>query len=329
MKVPRFDKQADSVSVANSTEESVTTDSLSVFIAGAINVANNKWNACYWKNDTLHNLDQKHSIAYDLSKHDSKIIVAGEHEGKPCYWEDGNLNVIDNKRNGKVQAIGSYNGKLYLVGSVYEDNDNFRAFVWKDGVMTFLNNHKGYASDISFRGNDIFISGMDSEKPCFWKNGERTFLSDKFGHGYGIETTAFDVYVVGEYRPTNGGYFLAGYWKNGIFISPTGNTAYILNFGVRENVVYLLGSKYLGGEDEKAVVIRGSETTILDGGHSLSQANDIAFNGRDEYVLGSRNHLVGKENYSNVCYWINNKQRVLKTPYQSQGSAIFLEKLLN
>jgi hypothetical protein len=300
-------------------------DSVDVFISGAEYVANNKWNACYWKNGATHILDTDHSIANDIIISDDDVIVGGEYDGKPCYWKNGSRTVIDD-RTGRVKGIGYHKGELYLVGEVYEEDVNiFKAFVWNKAIKIL---GPGYASDIVFSDEDVYISGMDSKNPCYWKNGQKTILSENFGHGYAIEFQHNNVYVAGEYRPTNGGYYLAGYWKNGEFISPLGNSAYILNIGINRGDAYILGdevdSKNADSVTNNAILVKGNNKTVLSAGeNSVSGATDIAFNGTNEYVLGSYSLIFGPDRSPHACYWLNGKLHTIGRS-QTIGSAIFL-----
>lgn len=191
------------------------SDSVDVLIAGAVSSSEGQWRACFWKNDSIQLLEERPSIANDVLVMNEEVIAAGKYDGKPCLWRNGERTLLDTQRYGEVKAIGLMNGKLYLVGELYETQTNFRAFIWMEGKMTFLNDYKGYASDIASSGKDIHISGMDSEKPCYWKNGLKIELSSHFGHVYGIEVIGNDVFVGGEYRPSGGGHFLAGFGKMG------------------------------------------------------------------------------------------------------------------
>ncbi len=191
------------------------SDSVDVLIAGAVSSSEGQWRACFWKNDSIQLLEERPSIANDVLVMNEEVIAAGKYDGKPCLWRNGERTLLDTQRYGEVKAIGLMNGKLYLVGELYETQTNFRAFIWMEGKMTFLNDYKGYASDIASSGKDIHISGMDSEKPCYWKNGLKIELSSHFGQVYGIEVIGNDVFVGGEYRPSGGGHFLAGFGKMG------------------------------------------------------------------------------------------------------------------
>ncbi|KAA0989557.1 hypothetical protein [Dyadobacter aurulentus] len=310
-------------------DSSASCDSVSVLISGAVNVANNKWNACYWENDTVHILETNHSLANDILVLDGKIIIGGEYEGKPCFWENGNRKVIDCGHNGTVKAIGVLNGDIHIVGQIYDDHGNPKSFIWTKGAMSLLSSGTGYASDISFSGKDVYVSGMDSEKACYWKNGSIVVLSKTLGHGYGIEVRGTDVYVAGEYRPSNGGYYKAGYWKNGEFISPAGNSVYLWNLGVNLGNVYLVGRQVLFEKNvlDNAVCIKENEKIFLESkGNVSTAASDIAFNGATEYVLGSFNGgSVDQQQFDRVCYWRNNRLHEIPSKSPALGSAIYLE----
>jgi len=301
-------------------------DSVDVIISGAEYVAVNKWNACYWKNGAMHILDTDHSVANDIIVSEDNVIVGGESEGKPCYWENGKRIVIDD-RTGKVKAVGFHKGELYLVGELYDENENIsKAFVWNKATKIL---DSGYASDIAFSDGNVYISGMDSKNPCYWRNGIKTKLSGNYGHGYAIEVAENNVYVAGEYRPTNGGYYLAGYWKNGEFISPLGNSANIINIGIRSGDVYILGnevdSKNADRVEDNAVFVKGNEKTVLSAGkNSVSGAADIAFNGENEYVLGSYSLISGPDRGPHACYWQNGKLHTVGKS-QTVGTAILLK----
>jgi|GEM_PF-3553712 len=300
------------------------SDSVDVLIAGAIDAGGDRWKACYWKNDSIRILDEHLSFANDIVVMDSKVIAAGKYDEKPCLWKDGKRILLDSDKNGEVKAIGVHNGVLYLVGELYETPTNFRAFVWTDGKMTFLNDSKGYASDIDFEGQDTYISGMDAEKPCFWKNGKKTVLSETFGHGYGIEVVGNDVFVGGEYRPTNGGYFLSGYWKNGSFQSSGGNDCYIWNIGVDRGEVFLVGSAALTQQSDVAMVVAGEGKMVLSTPeNSMSGATDIAFSLNNRYILGTCTDLSLTQQKQKVCYWLNNKRHQV-TQDRSLGMSICL-----
>ncbi|KQS33542.1 hypothetical protein [Dyadobacter sp. Leaf189] len=315
----------------NPIDSTVAYDSVNVLIAGAINVSNNKWNACFWKNDSMQVLESNHSIANDILTADDKIIIGGEYEDKPCFWINGNLEILDHLHDGKVKAVGYHQGKIYMVGQIYEDGSYPRPFIWKDGKVSYLSQGRGYASDIAFSGKDIYVSGMDSDKACYWKNGVKVELSETLGHGYAIEVRGADVYVGGEYRPTNGGYFIAGYWKNGKFVSPQGNSVYVWNLGINGGQIVLVGNQVLFGNSvvENAICIRGNDKANLKTEENVSSgAIDITFNGKDEYVLGTNNRTAGSKQVSHPCYWVNDKLHDIPSPLTAIASAIFLEPAL-
>lgn len=300
------------------------SDSVDVLIAGAVNAGGDQWKACYWKNDSIRILDDHYSVAHDIVIVDKEVVAAGKYQGKPCLWKGGKRIILDSERDGEVKAIGVYNGVLYLVGQLYETQTNFRAFVWTEGKMTFLNDYKGYASDIDFEGQDIYISGMDAEKPCFWKNGKKTTLSESFGHGYGIEVVGNDVFVGGEYRPTNGGYFQSGYWKNGLFQSSAGNDCYVWNIGVDRGEVFLVGNAALTQQLDVAMLVAGEGKMALSTPeNSLSGAVDIAFSQSNRYILGTCTDLSAAGQKQKVCYWLNNKRHQVSQNW-SLGMSIYL-----
>jgi hypothetical protein len=300
------------------------SDSVDVLIAGAVNARGEQWKACYWKNDSIHLLDDHYSVANDIVVVDKEIIAAGKYNGKPCLWKGGKRIMLDSEKDGEVKAIGVHDGVLHLVGQLYETQTNFRAFEWAEGKMTFLNDYKGYASDIDFEGQDIYISGMDAEKPCFWKNGKKTVLSESFGHGYGIEVVGHDVFVGGEYRPTNGGYFLSGYWKNGLFQSSGGNDCYVWNIGVDRGEVFLVGNAALTQQQDVAMLIAGEGKMALSTpDQGFSGAVDIAFSLNNRYILGICKELASDKQNQYVCYWLNNKRHQV-TKDKSLGMGIYL-----
>lgn len=300
------------------------SDSVDVLIAGAIHAGGDQWRACYWKNDSIHFLDDHYSVAHDIVMVDNEVIAAGKYNGKPCLWKDGKRILLDSEKDGEVKAIGVRNGVLHLVGQLYETQSNFRAFVWTEGKMVLLNEYKGYASDIDFEEQDIYISGMDSQKPCFWKNGQKTVLSENFGHGYGIEVVGNDVFVGGEYRPTNGGQFLSGYWKNGLFNSSGGSDCYIWNIGVDRGEVFLVGNVALTQQSDVAMLVAGEGKMVLSTpNQGISGAVDIAFSLNNRYVLGTYADVVSGQQNQKVCYWLNNKLHQVSKE-RSLGMGIYL-----
>lgn len=302
----------------------IISDSVDVFIAGAVNLVGDQWRACYWKNDSICMLDENYSVAHDILMLNGEVVAAGKYDGKPCLWRNGKRTLLDAKRNGEVKAMGVRNGKLYLVGQLYETQTDFRAFLWTEGEMSFLNEDKGYASDIAFSENDVYISGMDSEKPCYWRNGRKVELSNHFGHGYGIEVVGDDVFVGGEYRPNDGGYFLGGYWKNGLFQS-SGNDCYIWNIGVDRGEVFLVGNGVVSTATDVAMLVATGGKVVLDTpGGGLSGANDIAFSLNNRYILGSCSGATASENNPRVCYWLNNRLHRV-TDQKSLGVSIYLK----
>lgn len=302
-------------------------NSVNVYIAGAINVSNNKWNASYWKNSKEVVLSSEHSFAKDIVVYKGDVFVGGEMNGLPCYWINGKCNLIS-KEQGHVSAIRFHKGSLYLIG-LYRDSskDKYNAFLWKNDTFTILGNGYANASDIAFDKDDIYVAGTDEGKPCYWKNQLKVSLSNQSGHVYGIEVAGKEIYLAGEYRPDNGGYYLSGYWKNKEFISTAGNAAYIWNVGVNKEKVCLVGGQTLGKNliTDQAILIEDNVKMVLNvPDHVSASAMNIAFIQDQKYIIGTCVNSEKPELSSQVCYWFNNQFYIIGRP-GSVCSSIFIE----
>ncbi len=115
---------------------------------------------------------------------------------------------------------------VYIVGS--EGNDNF---LWTNNVPENIDIEP---TSVYVNGDDLYIAGKRTNKPCYTKNGVITYLADN-----GVATSIFvnnnNIYVGGSKN------FNATIWNNGTETELTTNNSVIFDIFVKDNVVYAVG----------------------------------------------------------------------------------------
>ena len=193
--------------------------------------------ACYWKNGKL--------VSLGNSKYVSEvnvILVSGNdvYAGGYIYSQrEGGTASGGYWKNGKWVNLGSRVDSIFVSGDdVYAcgSGRSMKPGYWKNDEwisLPFLSENKvAYTYSIFVSGNDVYVCGesrnnLGVNTACYWKNGEiiplLSFDSKYDSSAASIFVSGKDVYVGGysynNYSQKMNSYSIAGYWKNGKWIS--------------------------------------------------------------------------------------------------------------
>lgn len=184
----------------------------------------------YWKNGHATILDTDAFIAFDITKSDGNVHIAGygddvlNKKGRfALHWKNGQVSTVSTENEtAQARAIAVSGNDVYLGGfATSSEVEGTIAKIWKNGKSIPLSNNNGAIEDIAISGNDVYgvgydcIAGTSLCTPKYWKNGQGFNLSS--GSSYSIATGIAiwkdDVYIVGwEGLNTSKGIV----WKNGV-----------------------------------------------------------------------------------------------------------------
>ncbi|WP_170179744.1 cadherin repeat domain-containing protein [Flavivirga rizhaonensis] len=169
----------------------------------------------------------------------------------PKYWKNGNATILDIEAF-IAYDITKANGDIHIAGyGEVSGKDGRFALHWKNGNGTAVSTETATAQAraIAVSGNDVYLGGFETLQgeleAKIWKNGQSTSLSD--ANNCGIEDIAVsgnDVYAVGYEFEEDGNIYYAKYWKNGESFRLSGGTnAIALGVAVFNNDFYVVGRK--------------------------------------------------------------------------------------
>jgi hypothetical protein len=228
----------------------ITVQGSNVYISGFYYDSNGNYTACYWVNGTRTDLPiPPKSETYDyrcatlgIAVQDGKVYVSGsyvyskphpnyEYHLKGCYWVDGIRTDLpeDIGREGfsGMPRITVYDGKVYVSGNYYDNDNNLTPCYWVNGDRKDLpvpDGIEGWATDIVVQDGKVYISGIYTDSDwnnltaCYWVNGQRTDLqlpgSSSDEH---IRITVYSgkVYISDVYTDSDWNNSTAYYWVDG------------------------------------------------------------------------------------------------------------------
>lgn len=202
------------------------------------------------------------------------------------------------------------------------------AVYWKDGVPTTLpdQNLGSQAFSIAVSGSNVYLAGRVNngtvDVATYWNNGTAVALTD--GTREAVATSIFasgtDIYVAGyEFSgtsgdPSNPGYGVAMYWKNGIPVALTDGTepAEASSIFVSGTDVYVAGFEETDTQtgpttyavNPVATYWKNGAPVALTNGEQASEASSIFVSGSDVYVAGYY-CTVSAPDCSRPLYWKN------------------------
>ena len=218
-----------------------------------------------------------------------------------------------------LNCSGKDNVTVYVAG--YEKNgDVYFAKIWKNGRGENLSDGSPYAeaNSIFISNNDVYVVGVQNERPIQWINGiEKKFTDSYFGSAQSILLSNTDVFIAG-YQQGKDAPVRAKYWKNGKAVSPTGGF-HANSIATLGKDVYVVGSAW---PDFGSAWSESDSTLSLSSGFRLvakmwkngkginltdqkrhSEANSIYISGKDIYITGTE--FTGRTFIAKV--WKNGK----------------------
>lgn len=196
---------------------------------------------CYWKDGTYHALPLPEGcsdgiVTYSWTFFNGKFCVTGsvydDDGGYPCYWIGDECVILDDEGSVSDGIRVTDSGDVFVPGYIAEYDGGARnvPVCWRNTTRMYMDipaSSDGTASNVTFDGSDLYVSGNVDGDPCYWKNGELTRLDvpsfSTYGEvGQGTPNKVFihgtDVYVGGwvQLIREGGGYMTPMYWKNGV-----------------------------------------------------------------------------------------------------------------
>ncbi|MBV8390674.1 MAG: hypothetical protein JO080_12795 [Mucilaginibacter sp.] len=229
--------------------------------------------------------------------------------------------LISCKKSNNEKPVQSHD--IYVIG-----NDNNQPVYWKNGVETSLTTTYstlkftvGYATGITFSGNDLYISGICagvniSNTPVYWKNG----IIDTLQRPHGLATDATSIVASGTDIYIGGGH--VGYaiystpnnavlWKNGKPTEFGGSAAEIDNLFIAPDGIYSAGTDGDNG---------ANYATYYRNGTAIKLSSAIGVISTGIYVDGNNVYVCGIENdgfAQYAVYWKNGIETFLSSQISS------------
>ena len=194
---------------------------------------------------------------------------------------------------------------IYVAGSY-----NALPCYWKNGIKTELEHEgTGYATSISFNGQNLYIGGGDNGFPCYWKNGKKINLD----HTGNLGATLFSMSVNGGIVFSCGYETIistqkACYWINEkqYFLKlPNGATGDSRGISIvvdNDTLNFYISGYYQNGTNYACYWENGGECITI--GTSGSEAQDIFVSNGKKYIL--------IEQLSNMSYWVDGASYLLQ-----------------
>ncbi|HCX20990.1 MAG: hypothetical protein CMB80_09935 [Flammeovirgaceae bacterium] len=206
----------------------------------------------------------------------------------------------------KEEEVFSDKYDVYISGTLRGDNYDYRAAMWKNGVMSLLNpdDQYSYTQSIISEDKDVYIIGYmettnNESKYVYWKNGE---ANDIDFSPRAIAVDNHDVYVAG-WEINNG--LIPYIAKNGVLLDLEipDNGGGIVGMKVADGSIHLIGFESIPDGPVYAKYWKdGHLETVMPNPPYYSNFTDIA-------VSEDKVHIVGYSGDENGArkggYWVN------------------------
>lgn len=336
----------DSPNTTESTSENnIVNPNIDVYVAGEY-MSNIAYQATYWKNGKMYSVESgnQQSFAKGIAVDSNNVYLVGKCSDRAAYWKNGNRSYLRvSLDQGVANAICIRNNKAFIAGiAKSEQNGDWIAILWI--VDTITNSTEEYplapawsrANDLFDDGTNLYIAGMENDKPCYWKWDGANFLRTDVGNNVGVAKTIFKhnnvIYMVGDYAFYGGGTTVSGYWENEKFINASQITSGLPQLeAIGFNSLgefFASGNKILGAINNGAAVWKSNKTEItLSGAGSGISTGGMAFNGSDYYLCGYELKGNGLGGYtSDAVYWMNGTPISLNTTNSFAMDITLVEK---
>lgn len=223
---------------------------------------------------------------------------------------------------------------IYLAGYEINDNFNYVATVWKNGVPQQLSDGttRVIASDVFVDDDDnVYVCGREDDSHwvssvVYWKNGERVNITDGKENSLplAIYVRNGDVYIAGYRTDSVKNENVAVLWKNGVAQDLSDTTSQSLANDVyvtEDGDVYVVGYTTFNKEWKATVWHNGTATYY--GGNNGSNMRALCYKDGDLYASGEDTKTTSNDR---VVYWKNGVENVLSVtdglPGHGQGIAV-------
>lgn len=231
---------------------SILVDGNDVYVAGYVGGA-----ATYWKNGVPTALTDgnNHAEAWSIAVSGTDVYVAGwEYKTTQIdpthtytapvaeYWKNGvPTELSDPLGFGIAHSIFLSGNDVYVAGNTCQPHEPLGCDLvtyWKNAVPVVLPGEKPSAgASIVVSGTDVYVAGNhllpapNSAIADLWKDGTLTQLETGWSAANQVVVSGSDVYVAGANVLANGAE-VAGYWKNGRFVTLTDGQNFATGFAI-------------------------------------------------------------------------------------------------
>jgi hypothetical protein len=274
-------------------EESIQSD-FKTYIIGYVEDPILTDKATLWKNGTQVNLSNGNiagrSRGTDLFVNNNDVYVTiNELESKVANILKNGANIFETDPilQASFNSVFVSGNDVYACGSIAQ-NGIAVAAVWKNGILTKLEDVLSNALSVFVDNDKIYVSGQiwdenaSISRATYWKNGIVTVLNtnDYRTNAKKITISNGDVHIIGEGYDTTS---LAKYWKNGVETNLNTNafSASAENIYVDGTDVYVVGS-----DNQYPVIWKNSIVSNLNNSIEEGQALSVLISNNNIYTMG-------------------------------------------
>ena len=210
--------------------------------------------------------------------------------------------ITDGSRSVRGYSLVVDGDDIHIAGDVVESNILVPAY-WKNNVEQILPTvgGRGTASGIALDGNDVYVSGSDSEEfganqmAKFWKNNEPTGIvkSDYYTSSSSLMVIDGDIYIGGAITSTVSPNSIPTYWKNGGENIMSGDrlNSNIIDMEMEGPDLYALG---FATDYSEIVYWKNNELVPVANAGNPAFAKSISVSGTDVFIAGNDVSTVSK-----------------------------------
>ena len=147
---------------------------------------------------------------------------------------------------------------VYIVGIIEGNNT-----LWVNNIPESIDIDP---SSVYVNGEDVYIAGIKTGKPCYTKNGVITYLADNNGSANSIFVNNNNIYVGGRKN------LIATIWNNDVATELTSNSSVVYDIFVKDNTVYAVGNEKIDGITKARAWQNGVPETLSDINFSFARS---------------------------------------------------------
>lgn len=291
-----------------------------LYVAGTVDDANGVSTARYWIDSTSKQIGAADAYVLDMAVAEKNVYVItlesranGDFYG---VYKNGILLYDYRQDTTIISQIAVSGNDVYIAGSRYQNSfPNYRASVWKNGVLLFRDNSslETQARGITLNGNSVILCGREANVSTgviagrYWVNSTATTVPDCY-ELYSVATSGSDIYTAGVIPGSN----QPAYWKNTsrTMLQSAGQVGFTSEILVAGTDVYVAGYESVSSRYQPRLWKNGEYQTLANTYNQGGQAFGLFIDGTDVYVAGQLRHTQGAGNQVAVI-WKNGVMKQL------------------